>query len=530
MTPEEIAARSETIFDAFRLTAAANPGKPFLIVPGREGRAYAAEGVTLTYGAALSEVERRASLFAAKGYGPGHRVALALENRPEHVLTQLALYAVGASQVPVNPDYREHELAYLAEHSEACLAIGLPHNLARLAPLLPAVLEVEDIPPAPAPAKPGSGRATEAAVIYTSGTTGRPKGCLIDHEYHFAVGLWYAGLGHALTLRIGEERLYVPLPVFHVNAGINTLSAVILTANALIMPDRFHPDAFWREVAETGATGLHYLGAIPPILMKRSPEPAEKGHRLRFGLGAGLDPALHAAFEARFGLPMVEVWGMSETGRFLADHEEPRRIRTRAFGRPRAPLEAIVADEAGREVPRGEAGELLVRAAGPDLRHGFFRGYLKDEAATEEAWRGGWLHTGDVVFQEPDGMLHFVERRKNIIRRSGENVSAAEVEDALIGSGLVRGVAVIGVPDEVRDEEIMACVIPEGPRDEAAARAIFAHARERLAYHKAPGWLAFVDALPRTGTEKVRKGLIFPEGADPRDFAYDLRALKKREG
>ena len=127
-------------------------------------------------------------------------------------------------------------------------------------------------------------------------------------------------------------------------------------------------------------------------------------------------------------------------------------------------------------------------------------------------------------------MLHFVERRKNIIRRSGENVSAAEVEDALIGSGLVRGVAVIGVPDEVRDEEIMACVIPEGPRDEAAARAIFAHARERLAYHKAPGWLAFVDALPRTGTEKVRKGLIFPEGADPRDFAYDLRALKKREG
>ena len=127
-------------------------------------------------------------------------------------------------------------------------------------------------------------------------------------------------------------------------------------------------------------------------------------------------------------------------------------------------------------------------------------------------------------------MLHFVERRKNIIRRSGENVSAAEVENALIDHPSVQAVAVIGVPDELRDEEIMACVVTAGARDAATAEEIVNHARDALAYYKLPGWVGFVDDLPRTGTEKVRKGLIYPEGVDPRraEDVFDLRGLKKR--
>lgn len=237
----------------------------------------------------------------------------------------------------------------------------------------------------------------------------------------------------------------------------------LLKGVCLIIPDRFHADTFWDDMAATRATAMHYLGIIPPVLMKAPPGPQDRAHALRYGLGAGLDPALHVGFEARFGFPMVEVWGMTETGRFLADCHAPRQPHPRAFGRPLpGHLEAMVVDNTGQEVARGTAGELVVRAPGPAPRHGFFRGYMKDPRATAEAWRGGWFHTGDVVTQAPDGMLCFVERAKNLIRRSDENISAAEVEDALIDCPDVARVAVLSVPDPLRDEEVMAVVAPVG--------------------------------------------------------------------
>jgi len=536
-----LAARSPTVYDAFAERARTNPHLPFLCIPARAERDYHRDGFEIGYGDALAAVDDRAVRLADAGYGPGHRVALMLDNRPEHLFTQLALYKLGATQVPVNPYYLDHELTYLLAHSEADLALGLEHNIEHLrriaGPLgLPVVPEAGGDPlPAPKekPREAESGRRAEAAVIYTSGTTGRPKGCLIDQEFHFAAGLAYAGLGGRLALRHEGDRIFVPLPVFHVNAGINTLTALILTGNCLILPDRFHPASWWRDIVSTRATGMHYLGIIPPILLKREPEADEARHSLRFGLGAGLDPQLHRAFEDRFAVPMVEVWGMTETGRFIGDCHEPRRIDTRAMGKAGGDLEAKVIDEAGSAVPPGTEGELVVRAGGTDPRFGFFRGYLKDEQATETAWEGGWFHTGDVVVEEPDGMLHFVERRKNIIRRSGENISAAEVENALIGHPLVEAVAVIGVIDELRDEEVMACITlkPGAEASGATARAIFDHGRDLLAYYKLPGWIAFVDELPRTGTQKVQKGLIFPGLDDPRNAegAVDLRPYKKRK-
>ena len=538
---EELAARCATVYDAFADVARRHPDLPFLCVPARDGRDYAPEGFEVSYADALEQVHARLERLRAAGYGPGRRVALMLDNRPEHIFTQLALYALGATQVPVNPDYLDHELAYLLEHSEADLALGLPHNIEQLSRVasaagVPAVLEASegDLPSPTGEARDAeTGRAAEAALIYTSGTTGRPKGCVIDQEYHFAVGLSYARLSGRLALQHCADRVFVPLPVFHVNAGINTLTALILTGNCLILPDRFHPGTWWQDLVSTRATAMHYLGIIPPILLKRDPSSEETAHTVRFGLGAGLDPDIHGAFEDRFGVAMVEVWGMTETGRFLGDCHEPRRIHTRAFGKPSEDLDARVVDEQGEPVPHGTEGELVVRAHGSDARHGFFREYLKNEDATAEAWRSGWFHTGDVVTQEPDGMLHFIERRKNIIRRSGENISAAEVENALIGHPDVEAVAVIGVTDELRDEEVMACVIPRGDaaRDATTAGGIFDHGKELVAYYKLPGWVAFVDDLPRTGTQKVRKGLIFPGLDDPRDApgVVDLRALKKRQ-
>jgi acyl-CoA synthetase (AMP-forming)/AMP-acid ligase II len=268
-------------------------------------------------------------------------------------------------------------------------------------------------------------------------------------------------------------------------------------------------------------------------LLNQPPAPEERRHRVKFGLGAGIEPELHETFEKRFGFPLVEVWGMTETGRIYADSIEPRQIHTRAFGRPRGGLEARVADDRDQEVPSGAEGELLVRWGGAEgQRHGFFSGYLKNSQATEEAWRGGWFHTGDVARRMPDDMLVFVDRKKNIIRRSGENIAAAEVEAVLQAHEDVGQIAVLAVADELREEEVMACVVtmPGVSRDVAVAERLVRWCLDRLAYYKAPGWVLFVDSLPTTGTQKVQKAQIFPAGTDARrePGAIDLRPLKKR--
>ncbi len=383
------------------------------------------------------------------------------------------------------------------------------------------------------PAQPGTpGLESECALLYTSGTTGRPKGCVLSNLYFLNAARNYLGLGGRTAFRHGQERFYNPLPLFHMNHLAITATAAILTANALVLTDRFSPTRWWPEVSAGGATVIHYLGVVAPMLLNQPPSPADRQHKVRFGIGAGIEPQLHAAFEARFGFPMIEVWGMTETGRIFADSHEPRSIGTRAFGRPFAGFEARVVDAEDREVERGTDGELVVRHSEAAPRYGFFSGYLKNEAATEEAWREGWFHTGDVVRQDASGMLHFVDRKKNIIRRSGENIAAAEVEAVLQAHGSVAQVAVLPVADALREEEVLACVVPMPGVDAGRelAEALFAHCNARLAYFKAPGWMLFLDKLPTTGTQKVQKTQIFGAGEDARarPGIVDLRARKRR--
>jgi len=532
-----------TLFTAFSIAASACPDNAFLVVPASAERDYLQAGVELTYEQVRVEVDRLIALYEEAGIGIGHRVALMLDNRPEHILHFLALNAVGATISPINPDYMKHEITYLLDHSKVVLAVALPKHRDRIAEAaaeadhpVPVVLSNDlpgRLPRAPTPRRPGEpDRDTEVAILYTSGTTGRPKGCRLDNEYVVACGTWYTNIGGLLSLRTGTERLYNPLPLFHLNNGILCLAAMIHMRGALIVPDRFHPRSFWSDLVETRATIMHYLGIMPPLLIKADPVPDDHCHSVRVGAGAGIDPQLHAAFEARFGFPLVELWGMTEVPHLIADAAEPRNVSTRAFGRAAGGLEARVVDDQDRDVPDNEPGEMLVRMAGADPAKGLFRGYLDDPRATEEAWRGGWFHTGDVVTRDASGMLYFVERRKNIIRRSGENISAAEVENALIALPEVDKVAVLALPDELRDEEVCAAiVVARGvSQDQQTAERIQDALRSSLAYHKLPGWVAFIDDLPTTSTQKVRKGLIFPAGVDPKDYArsFDLRGRKTR--
>jgi acyl-CoA synthetase (AMP-forming)/AMP-acid ligase II len=296
---------------------------------------------------------------------------------------------------------------------------------------------------------------------------------------------------------------------------------MILSAGCLIQLDRFHPRTWWRDVAESGATIVHYLGVMPAILNTQAADLCEKQHHVRFGYGANANPADHAAFEERFGFPLVEAWAMTETGggALIAASREPRHVGTRCIGKPPPDLEVLI----------DENQELLVRRAGTDPRRGFFSGYLKDEEATAHAWRDGWFHTGDSVRRGADAALHFVDRLKNIIRRAGENIAALEVEAALAGHPAIGQVAVIAVPDTVRDEEVMACVVLKEQQLSGRDTAISIQdwCLERLAYFKAPGHVAFVDSLPTTATNKVQKAKL-ADFAFNADDSFDLRERKKR--
>jgi acyl-coenzyme A synthetase/AMP-(fatty) acid ligase len=324
----------------------------------------------------------------------------------------------------------------------------------------------------------------------------------------------------------------------HMNAMAYSTMAMVLSAGCVIPLDRFHPASWWDSVRASRATIVHYLGVMPAMLIGAPASPADRDHSVRFGFGAGVDRRHQAPFEARFGFPLLEAWAMTETGAgaVVIANREPRHVGQSCFGRAGAELELRLVDESGADVPVDAPGELLVRAAGDDPRRGFFREYLKDAAATDEAWAGGWFHTGDVVRRDADAHLYFIDRRKNVIRRSGENIAAVEVESVLRRHPGVREVAVAATPDAVRGDEVLACVVPAAPLDDAGrdalARGLVALALEQLAYFKAPGWVAFVDALPLTPTQKIQRGELKALAATLPGSAHcvDTRALKKRPG
>lgn len=538
---------STTVHQAFRDTAARHGARPFLCILPETAEAYGIGAGELGYAQAASAIETLRAAYAQAGYGHGHRAGLLLENRPAFFLHWFALNALGVSVVPINPDLRAAELEYLTGHSEIALAVALPD---RHADLLAAaeragrplrVMAPDDAPPAApfaAPLAGEPGELTECALLYTSGTTGRPKGCILPNRYFLHAGGWYARIGGLAQLRPGEERMLTPLPLVHMNAMAYSAMAMVLTGGCLIPLDRFHPRTWWDSVRDSGATVLHYLGVMPAILMKAEPSAQDRQPAIRFGFGAGVDRKLQQPFEARFGFPLLEAWAMTETGAgaVIIANQEPRHIGESCFGAEEDDVQVRIVADHGGEAEAGEPGELLVRHAGSDPRYGFFAGYLKDADATDQAWEGGWFHTGDIVRREADGALRFVDRKKNVIRRSGENISAVEVESVLLQHPLVKAVAVAAVPDPVRGDEVLACVVAEtAPADAAAradaARGIVQWSLQQLAYYKAPGYVAFVDSLPLTTTNKIQRGEMKTLAPTLPGTAccVDTTAMKKRQ-
>jgi acyl-CoA synthetase (AMP-forming)/AMP-acid ligase II len=537
---------TDTVYSAFAESARRHPGNEFLFIPESAAAGWANKRLVYTYAEAGAEIEKLRQRYAAAGIGAGHRVAILLENRDCFFFHWLALNAVGASIVPINPDYRHEELAYLLAHSEAVLAVTLPHRKADLARAAAAIERpvpvveadtiaagVPEVPPAPPVSLPP--RRREAGLLYTSGTTGRPKGCILSNDYFLLLADWYMSEGGYVRFEPGRTRILTPLPMFHMNALCCSSMAMIASAGCIIQLDRFHPKSWWRDVAESGATIVHYLGVMPAILLQLPASEWDTRHQVVCGFGSNVEPEHHLAFEKRFGFPLVEGWAMTEggAGGVIMASREPRHIGTRCFGKVPKRVKLRIVDDADRDVPEGQPGEMILQAGGPDPRRGFFSGYLKDEAATAEGWRNGWWHTGDVVRRGADGSMHFVDRKKNVIRRSGENIAALEVEGVLQRHPAIAEIGVTSVPDKVRGEEVIACVTlkPGHAGDRATAESIVAWCLERLAYYKAPGWVAFGVALPLTPTLKIQRADLkkMAEGLLDRATTFDTRGLKKRE-
>ncbi len=537
-----------TVHEAFAATGARTPQADFLYSEAVTAQAYGIARGSVTWAAAGEQVNRLRLAYQRAGHGHGHRVGLMLDNRPEFLFHWFALNSLGISVVPINSELRSAELSYLIGHSGIGLAVCLSHRMKDLQAAAAQAGEAIDVtdaalsegmpqarsrPPLQADA-PGPG--SECALLYTSGTTGRPKGCMLDNAYFLRAGRWYAELDGVCGYRQDAERVITPLPLNHVNAMAFSTMVVLVAGGCLVQLDRFHPRSWLDSAREGRATIAHYLGVMPAMLLAAPPAPADRDHTIRWGFGAGVDRKHHASFESRFGFALVEAWAMTETGAAacVMANREPRLVGTSCFGRREPFVEIRQVDDAGQDVEPGIAGELLVRSSGADPRRYFFSGYLKDEQATREAWADGWFHTGDMVRRDEEGNFFFVDRKKNVIRRSGENISAVEVESVLNQHPAVRTAAVAATPDPVRGDEVLACIVL---RDDAGgspvqlAADIVAHALAQLAYYKAPGYVAFVDSVPLTASQKIQRGQL-------RDLAHslpgqgnciDTRALKKRQ-
>jgi len=528
MTPEQLATLN--VRDFLEVAVERNGDAPLLIWDGKE--------------TSYAEVNRRADQAARAwhdvGMRRGDRVAFMLDNAPDFIYAWLGAAKLGGILVAINTGFGQDETRYLLTHSESRFAlVGQPHTAtfsaaAQGAPALERTfsigladglddfteLAVRADPDAPAVSLDGDDL---ISLIYTSGTTGKPKGVMQTHRNYVLTGQAYPAW---MGMERGD-RIYACLPLFHINSQAYSLMGAIGADGAIVLAPRFSARRFWEDIRRERVNVFNFIGAMTVILSKSERSAADRDHAVKVAYGVpALPHELRLQLEERYGMRVVSGFGMSETTFGLLEPPYGER-RPGSMGKERhhpdpdvQRTEARIVDEGGADAPRGKVGELLLR--NPALMAGYFR----DPARTAEALRDGWLHTGDMAWQDADGFFYFSDRKKDVVRHRGENVSSLEVELVLNDHPAVIESAIVGVPSEMTDEDLLAVVVTRPDREPDPADLV-EWCERRLAPFKVPRFVQYVGALPKTSTQKVEKNLL-RDGWDPSRAAYDREATGTR--
>jgi long-chain acyl-CoA synthetase len=458
----------------------------------------------VTY-AAMSRLVRRFSVqLNERGVTPGQSVALICGNRPAFLIAWFAISELGAITVPLNSGLVGEGLRYTLAQSNSSLLLIEPELLARMqadldqleTPVailaLDANMESDNGDDGGSVSAAAIDEHAPNSILYTSGTTGLPKGAVLSHGS-------YLNAGRDMSRSLGltpDDRIMVFLPLFHANPQMYAVLPALHVGATLILLPKFSAGEFFDAARRHRATGFTYVGTVLSILIKRH-EATIRDHGVRWCVGGGAPLEIWRSVEARFGIAVRELYGMTETGGWVTMNTA-NAFRLGSVGQPRNGV-AIAIRNDGRDAASLETGEIVAHTRDPDV---FLNEYWNNPDATAATLRDGWLHTGDRGWIDADGFLFFDGRMKDLIRRGGEMISPAEIELQVMKHELVRECAVVGVPDNVLGEQVVAVVVANSS---LSPPALMAFLQPRIARHLLPGAILFVDALPKTETEKIKR-------------------------
>ncbi len=494
-----------------------------------------------TYAQAHDLSNRYANGFRGLGVRKGEHVAVMMANCPEFIWTIWGLAKLGAVAVPLNTAARGELLKYFITQSDSIAvvvsaeladrvaeALGSDHNVrafctlggaSGLANCRRALVDLAEFAnSSPEEPDPSAVLASDPQyIMYTSGTTGPSKGVISPHSQAH-------GVGRSLAQNFGyrpDDVVYTCLPLFHGNALWYSCYAALWADCTLAVSARFSASSFWDEIRATGATQFNALGAMTNILLRAQPSPRDREHRVRQAMLVPLSPDVYREVSERFGVQVTSLYAMTETFAVTMFTPDDPVGKGSSAGKPRGLSELLIVSDEDDPLPIGEVGEICVRPREPGI---VMSGYYKMPEATVRDTRNLWLHTGDRGRIDQDGYLYFVDRKKEAIRRRGENISAYEVEMLIARHPSVLEVAAVPVTSELSEDEVMVYVVcREGCS--VSAEDVVRFANQNMAHFMVPRFVHFIDALPKTASEKIEKYKLKTWAEQNREALWDREAL-----
>ena len=524
---------SHSIGDLLQIQAEARPDRTYLNLSGR----------TYTFYELNARSDAVAAGFHALGVRAGDRVALLAPNRPEVVELFFGLAKLGAIQVPLNAFLKGSFLSYQLRQSRASVIVtdadgidavaAVSDGLADLrlfvhldnqngSPSLSGVSHVDysevRISDAMMPAVK-LGPTDTMSIMYTSGTTGQPKGCQLSHGYYQRVG-WAFGHGLGLTV---DDIVFTTLPLFHVAAQVTTVMSGLVFGGSSVIDPVFSASTFMARAAEVNATAAAAVGSMGSLLLAAPPSPADRAHGLQKMVIIPMAPEAQSAFRERFGVdPWSEVYGQSECIPITCTPRLARNRDRTGSGAPMDDLEVGLLDDDDQPVGDGVVGEIAIR---PRSRFAMFDGYWDMPEATLAAFRNLWYHTGDYGRRLPSGQIAFVDRKKDALRRRGENISSVELEAAIVEHPKIADAAVHAVPSPLTEDDVKVCVVLVDGASIAPAE-LFAFFCETLPYYAMPRYVEVLDELPRSTVGRVMKHVLRTRPIDAGVWDFEQLGLR----